>query len=95
MKYSPAQRMKISWSPGVSTVQIQNAAKKAPSVSTDAHSEQSQLLGLVAVIVSCISSGFAGVYFERILKGMAMAYYGMTVSNVFGEFHDQGDNVRK
>ena len=26
-------------------------------------------LGLLAVILSCLSSGFAGVYFEKILKG--------------------------
>jgi len=50
---------------GVSTVQIQNATKKA-SVS---ESEQSQIVGLLSVLVSCISSGFAGVYFEKILKG--------------------------
>ena len=31
--------------------------------------EQHPLWGLVAVIISCVSSGFAGVYFEKILKG--------------------------
>lgn len=30
---------------------------------------QSPLLGLVAVLISCMTSGFAGVYFEKILKG--------------------------
>jgi len=50
---------------GVSAVQIQNATKKA-SVS---EGEQSQLVGMAAVLISCISSGFAGVYFEKILKG--------------------------
>jgi len=50
---------------GVSMVQIQNASKKA-NVS---EAEQSQIVGLAAVLVSCISSGFAGVYFEKILKG--------------------------
>lgn len=28
----------------------------------------SQLVGLLAVLVACFSSGFAGVYFEKILK---------------------------
>lgn len=28
----------------------------------------SQLMGLLAVLVACFSSGFAGVYFEKILK---------------------------
>lgn len=29
---------------------------------------QNPFIGLVAVVVSCLSSGFAGVYFEKILK---------------------------
>ena len=32
-------------------------------------SAQSKTIGFVAVLFSCISSGFAGVYFEKILKG--------------------------
>jgi len=32
-------------------------------------SNQSQLYGFIAVLISCCSSGFAGVYFEKILKG--------------------------
>jgi UDP-sugar transporter A1/2/3 len=31
--------------------------------------EQRPLLGLFAVFISCLMSGFAGVYFEKILKG--------------------------
>jgi len=52
---------------GVSLVQIQNAVKKSASVTSS--TEQSQMLGMAAVIISCVSSGFAGVYFEKILKG--------------------------
>ncbi|XP_032775986.1 UDP-N-acetylglucosamine transporter isoform X3 [Strigops habroptila] len=32
------------------------------------HSAGSQLVGLMAVLIACFSSGFAGVYFEKILK---------------------------
>ncbi|XP_054689662.1 UDP-N-acetylglucosamine transporter isoform X1 [Grus americana] len=32
------------------------------------HSTGSQLVGLIAVLIACFSSGFAGVYFEKILK---------------------------
>lgn len=32
---------------------------------------RNMLLGLAAVLLACFSSGFAGVYFEKILKGTA------------------------
>lgn len=51
---------------GVSIVQMQpdNSTPKK-TVAT----EQNPMLGLLAVIISCMMSGFAGVYFEKILKG--------------------------
>ncbi|WAR26543.1 S35A2-like protein [Mya arenaria] len=48
---------------GVSIVQLQPESE----TSLEAN-EQRPLLGLVAVVVSCLMSGFAGVYFEKILK---------------------------
>jgi len=51
---------------GVSAVQLQPHDSK---VSKKVATEQNHLVGLVAVIVSCVMSGFAGVYFEKILKG--------------------------
>lgn len=44
-------------------MQPENSGSAAPTV------EQSPIKGLVAVIISCFMSGFAGVYFEKILKG--------------------------
>ncbi|XP_054764035.1 UDP-N-acetylglucosamine transporter-like isoform X2 [Lytechinus pictus] len=50
---------------GVALVQM-------PSESKPKETEQSmssELIGLIAVLCACFSSGFAGVYFEKILKG--------------------------
>eukprot|EP01137_Pigoraptor_chileana_P011603 Opistho-2@62723 len=48
---------------GVAIVQI-DLTKAAAAVGP----EQNAMLGFAAVVAACISSGFAGVYFERILK---------------------------
>ncbi|OWF38458.1 UDP-galactose translocator-like [Mizuhopecten yessoensis] len=55
---------------GVAIVQMQpdNTPAKAASTATT-EVVQNPTLGLVAVIISCLMSGFAGVYFEKILKG--------------------------
>ncbi|CAL1528858.1 unnamed protein product [Lymnaea stagnalis] len=50
---------------GVAIVQMQPEETKKTKVAT----EQNPIWGLVAVIISCFMSGFAGVYFEKILKG--------------------------
>ena len=47
---------------GVAMVQVSSKAVEKSS------QEQNQLLGLAAVVLSCLSSGFAGVYFEKMLK---------------------------
>ena len=51
---------------GVAAVQIQ---PHAAQTSEEDKSNQNALVGMVAVITSCMMSGFAGVYFEKILKG--------------------------
>lgn len=33
------------------------------------------MMGLIAVVISCLSSGFAGVYFEKILKGSSASVW--------------------
>ena len=48
---------------GVAMVQLSGEKSERSSQA------QNQHLGLFAVIFSCLSSGFAGVYFEKMLKG--------------------------
>ncbi len=49
---------------GVAFVQVQGGGTSKVNTT-----DQNQVVGLIAVIVSCLSSGFAGVYFEMMLKG--------------------------
>ncbi|PNI12793.1 SLC35A2 isoform 1, partial [Pan troglodytes] len=49
---------------GVAIVQAQQAGGGGPRPL-----DQNPGAGLAAVVASCLSSGFAGVYFEKILKG--------------------------
>ncbi|XP_041474528.1 CMP-sialic acid transporter-like isoform X1 [Lytechinus variegatus] len=48
---------------GVAAVQVESANTKEDS------SHYNYMKGLIAIIVSCLCSGFAGVYFEKVLKG--------------------------
>ncbi|CAN0154192.1 unnamed protein product, partial [Hapterophycus canaliculatus] len=36
---------------------------------------QNPLLGLVMVLMACCTSGFAGVYFEKVLKGTSVSLW--------------------
>ncbi len=85
---------------GVSVVQLQPHDSK---VSSKVATEQNPLLGLVAVIVSCLMSGFAGVYFEKILKGtkqtiwlrnVQLGFIGMIFGYITMEIND-GAKVRE
>eukprot|EP00057_Strongylocentrotus_purpuratus_P007654 XP_011662128.1 PREDICTED: UDP-N-acetylglucosamine transporter [Strongylocentrotus purpuratus] len=51
---------------GVALVQMPSESKPKEE---EEHSMSSELIGLIAVLCACFSSGFAGVYFEKILKG--------------------------
>lgn len=54
---------------GVATVQLSSMEQKSVSATAaDSATYQNQALGLIAVGCSCITSGAAGVYFEKILK---------------------------
>uniref|UniRef100_A0A667ZHA9 Solute carrier family 35 member 2 n=1 Tax=Myripristis murdjan TaxID=586833 RepID=A0A667ZHA9_9TELE len=68
---------------GVAVVQVQQEGNKEASVSNSAN--QNYMVGLVAVVISCLSSGFAGVYFEKILKGSSASVWVRNVQlGVFG-----------
>ncbi|XP_012711410.2 UDP-galactose translocator isoform X1 [Fundulus heteroclitus] len=68
---------------GVAIVQVQQEGNKEAAVADG--SSQNYSVGVVAVVVSCLSSGFAGVYFERILKGSAASVWMRNVQlGVFG-----------
>lgn len=69
---------------GVAIVQVQQeGAKQKEAMATD--QGQSYGKGLVAVVVSCLSSGFAGVYFEKILKGSSASVWLRNVQlGIFG-----------
>ncbi|KAG8541069.1 hypothetical protein GDO81_029754 [Engystomops pustulosus] len=66
---------------GVAVVQSEQAGGKESVAS----SGQNYVVGLIAVAVSCLSSGFAGVYFERILKGSSASVWLRNVQlGIFG-----------
>ncbi|XP_008291277.1 UDP-galactose translocator isoform X1 [Stegastes partitus] len=68
---------------GVAIVQVQQEGNKEASVSGG--SNQNYTVGLVAVVISCLSSGFAGVYFEKILKGSSASVWVRNVQlGIFG-----------
>ncbi|XP_036822459.1 UDP-N-acetylglucosamine transporter isoform X2 [Oncorhynchus mykiss] len=63
----------------------------------------SQLVGVIAVLIACFSSGFAGVYFEKILKGtkqsvwvrnIQLGLFGL-VFGLMGVFVYDGERVRE
>jgi len=56
---------------GVALVQL----PKDSSATTKNVDNSNQFIGLVAVICACFSSGFAGVYFEKILKGSSVSLW--------------------
>ena len=52
---------------GVSLVQLQDDSSVTPA-GVESKADVNRLLGLLAVVACCMSSGFSGVYFERLIK---------------------------
>lgn len=52
---------------GVALVQL-SSTEKAHSTTTSHLPEQSKILGFSAALAACFISGFAGIYFEKVLK---------------------------
>ncbi|XP_075771892.1 UDP-galactose translocator-like [Pelodiscus sinensis] len=58
---------------GVAIVQVEQG--QGGRAGSPGAAPQSYAVGLAAVVVSCLSSGFAGVYFEKILKGSSASIW--------------------
>uniref|UniRef100_A0AAY5F459 Solute carrier family 35 member 2 n=1 Tax=Electrophorus electricus TaxID=8005 RepID=A0AAY5F459_ELEEL len=69
---------------GVAIVQVEQDGSKQKEAAVSP-ATQSYVKGLLAVVVSCLSSGFAGVYFEKILKGSSASVWLRNVQlGIFG-----------
>ena len=75
---------------GVALVQLPKDSGTSATASERDTSDQ--FLGLCAVLAACVSSGFAGVYFEKILKGTPVTLWmrnlqlGMFYARVYNRF---------
>uniref|UniRef100_A0A8C6VTX8 Solute carrier family 35 member A3a n=2 Tax=Nothobranchius TaxID=28779 RepID=A0A8C6VTX8_NOTFU len=82
---------------------VQWPSESAATSEKEAHSSGSQFVGVAAVLVACCSSGFAGVYFEKILKeskqsvwvrNIQLGLFGL-VFGLFGMLAYNGERVRE
>lgn len=67
---------------GVALVQMP-ADKKGSSDSESGFMHSDRVLGFLAVLAACFSSGFAGVYFEKILKGTPVSLWMRNIQLAF------------
>jgi len=87
---------------GVAVVQVANADDSA-KVDSSAP-EKNQVIGLIAILSACMTSGFAGIYFEKILKkgrsvtlyirNVQLAFFGVTFGLVQA-YAEHGDIIRE
>ncbi|VDK82190.1 unnamed protein product [Onchocerca ochengi] len=76
---------------GVTLVQLPKDLDKITSTTNSSFSPNSdKIVGLFAVIAACFSSGFAGVYFEKVLKGSSVSLWMRNLQlaffSIFGGF---------
>ena len=72
---------------GVAMVQLQPAKIPAKKTQSSGDGTQNPMVGLLAVIASSLCSGFAGVYFEKILKGTPGSIWLRNIQmGIFGVF---------
>ena len=80
---------------GIAVVQLQSQSAPVAVV------KQNATLGLAAVIAACVMSGFAGVYYEKLLKHTAPSIYLRNIQlgvigivfGLFTAFYNDGGQV--
>ncbi|XP_029185914.2 UDP-galactose translocator-like [Acropora millepora] len=88
---------------GVSVVQLQPVTDKAQSAKSPSLHSQNPVLGLAAVVASSLCSGFAGVYFEKIVKGTRMSLWARNfqlalfsiIIGTVGMYINDGEKIRQ
>ncbi|KAG7514758.1 UDP-N-acetylglucosamine transporter [Solea senegalensis] len=82
---------------------VQWPSDSAAAVKKETEAAGSQFIGVVAVLVACCSSGFAGVYFEKILKeskqsvwirNIQLGLFGL-IFGLFGMLAYDGERVKE
>ncbi|CAB4060240.1 SLC35A1_2_3 [Lepeophtheirus salmonis] len=73
---------------GVATVQLSDAKENQ-----QAHTEQNRIKGFLAATTATVLSGFAGIYFEKILKGSDVTVWDAYSSIEYAEYPSGATHV--